>query len=124
MKKLLALVLAVIMVMSLMAACGNTDTTGTTGTTAGTTAGTQGTTAGTQGSTGSAEFSYPMDTDVVLTEWRTQNTNISNHYGDAGNFDALPLAGWLEEATGIKVEYVDDYTDAGIDLEGSERAHV
>ena len=117
MKKLLALVLAVIMVMSLMAACGNTENTGTTGTTAGTTAGTQGSTAGTQGSTGSAEFSYPMDTDVVLTEWRTQNTNISNHYGDAGNFDALPLAGWLEEATGIKVEYVDDYTDGGIDLE-------
>lgn len=116
MKKLFALVLAVIMVMSLMAACGNTETptTGSTGTTGA--QGSQGST-GTTGTTAGKEFSYPMDTDVVLTEWRTQNTNISNHYGDAGNFDALPLAGWLEEATGIKVEYVDDYTDAGIDLE-------
>ena len=116
MKKLFALLLAVIMVMSLMAACGPVENNESTGST-GSTGSSQGSTDSTGSTGGNKEFSYPMDTDVTLTEWRTQNTNITNHYGDAGNFDALPLAGWLEEATGVKVEYRDDYTDEGIDLE-------
>ncbi len=113
MKKILALVLAVVMVMSLMAACTPAETNPSSSSSS--VANSSSSNAGS--SSQKEEFSYPMDTDAKISIWMRTNSNIKNHYGDKGNFDALKVSEWLEEATGIDVEWFDDYADGNADLQ-------
>ena len=99
MKKLLAIALAAIMVLSLFAACTPAGPQGTQGT--------QGT-EGTKGTEADVTVKYPIDTNVTLTMFRGQNNNITSHFDSFGD---TPVGKYLSKASGINVVYHDKYTD-------------
>ena len=53
-----------------------------------------------------AEFSYP--TTGSITFWTYPNGNVTANYP---TFEATPAAGYAEDATGIKVDYIDDHSN-------------
>lgn len=101
-KRFLALLLAALMVVGLFAGCGTTETEQTDPAPTTAVTPTEG-----QEATEPAEFSYPMD-GGELTFWQWVNGNVSANYP---SFEATPLAGWLEEATGVKVDWIDDHSN-------------
>lgn len=94
MKRILALVLAVMMVIGLFAGCVPTQQNNNQNTNKG------------DGVTG--VVSYPLDTNVKLTMFRNQNNNITSHFDSFGD---TPVGQYLSKATGIEVEYMDTYAD-------------
>lgn len=95
MKKMLALLLVAAMMMGLLAAC-----------VPGKPGGAQNGVTQEEGVTG--EISYPIDTNVQLTMFRNQNSNITSHFDSFGD---TPVAKYLSAATGIEVEYMDTFAD-------------
>lgn len=108
MKKLIALLLAAVMVLSLFAACGDTNPTTTAPKTPSTTKAPEGTKAP-ETTTAPKGFSYPMEGAPELTMFRNQNSLITAN-GYAGFGDSL-VAKAIESKSGIKVTYVDTYAD-------------
>lgn len=103
MKRIVALLLAVMMCVSLFAGCGNQPAEETTApkvenneTQAG----------DTQTEAPPAEFSYP--TTGSITFWTYPNGNVTANYP---TFEATPAAGYAKEATGIEVDYIDDHSN-------------
>lgn len=103
MKKIVALLLAALMVIGLFAGCGKTQPETPTNPPATDPK----TPEGNNDATEPAEFSYPMD-GGELTYWLWANNNYTANYP---SFEALPLAGWLEERTGVKVDWIDDHSN-------------
>lgn len=101
MKKLIALLLALVMVLSLLAACSTPDEPSQ-----------QPSTEDVPNSSSEnnedEEFSYPVQSDVELTMYRGQNALIKANYDGFGDSE---VAKALEAASGIKVKYEDTYAD-------------
>ena len=53
-----------------------------------------------------SEFSYP--TTGSLTFWQWANGNVGANFA---SFEDTPAAGYAEEATGVKVDYIDDHSN-------------
>ncbi len=102
MKKIIALLLAAVMLMS-MAAC--TPTPQPTEPPATDPAQTQGTD---PADTVPAEFSYPVSGNPTLTMFNNLNANVKKSYTSVGE---SPVAQALMAATGITIEYQDTYAD-------------
>ena len=51
-------------------------------------------------------FSYP--TTGSLTFWQWANGNVGANFA---SFEDTPAAGYAEEATGVKVDYIDDHSN-------------
>lgn len=101
MKRIVALLLALVMCASLFAACGSQPgetQTSQTGTNTPETSGTQ--------NDAPTEFSYP--TTGSLTFWQWANGNVTANFS---TFEETPAAGYAEAATGIKVDYMDDHSN-------------
>ena len=101
MKRIVAFLLAVLMCVGLFAGCGNNEPVETTP------PATDPVAAEGQETTEPAEFSYPME-GGELTFWNWANGNVTANFP---SFEATPLAGWLEEATGVKVDWIDDHSN-------------
>lgn len=101
MKKIVALLLAIVMCIGLFAGCGNNEPAETTAPPA-----TDAPTAGQEETQAPAEFSYPMDGEE-LTFWLWGNPNITANFP---SFEATPEAALLEKATGVKVDWIDDHS--------------
>lgn len=96
MKRFLTLLLVATMVIGMFTACVPTNQQGT---------GSQG---GEQGDGTVGKVTYPIETNVTLTMFRNQNSNITSHFDSFGD---TPVAQYLAKATGIEVEYMDTYAD-------------
>lgn len=105
MKKIVALLLAVVMCASVFAGCGNQTAEETTPAAQNTDAPQQ-TETQAPAATEAPEFSYP--TTGSLTYWQWRNGNVGAHFT---SFEETPIAGWIQEATGISVDYVDDHSN-------------
>ena len=96
MKRIVALLLAVMMCVSLFAGCGNEPAEETTAPKVENNE----TKAPDVQTEAPAEFSYP--TTGSITFWTYPNGNVTANYA---SFEVTPAAGYAEEATGIKVDY-------------------
>ena len=104
MKRIVALLLAALMIVGLLAGCNTTEpqpTQGAEPTNA------PDPTQGQDDPTEPAVFSYPM-AGGELTFWQWVNGNVSANYP---SFEATPEAALLEEATGVKVDWIDDHSN-------------
>lgn len=102
MKRIVALLLAVLMCASVFAGCGNQTTEETKGTTAKNEAPVV-----TEAQTEAPEeFSYP--TSGSLTFWQWANGNVTANYA---SFRETPAAGYVKEATGIDINWIDDHSN-------------
>lgn len=97
MKRFLTLLLVATMVIGLFTAC-----------VPGTQGNNQGSGNSSTGSNGSVNVTYPLETNVTLTMFRNQNSNVTAHFDSFGD---TPVAQYLSKATGINVEYMDTYAD-------------
>lgn len=102
MKRIVAMLLAILMCVSLFAACGQGTADPTNAPDGNNETPTNGDTQGEE----SKEFSYP--TSGSLTYWMWLNGNVSANYP---SLEATPIAGWIKEATGVDVDYVDDHSN-------------
>ena len=102
MKRIVALLLAVMMCVSLFAGCGNKPAEETTAPKVENNE----TKAPDVQTEAPAEFSYP--TTGSITFWTYPNGNVTANYA---SFEVTPAAGYAEEATGIKVDYIDDHSN-------------
>lgn len=83
--------LAAVLLTAALAGCGGGQGNGNEGT------GTAG-----SGTAPAGEFSYPVETDKVLTYWTGLSTNVSPNYANLGD---TPFAEELMKQTGIKIEF-------------------
>lgn len=97
MKKFLAIALAMAMMLGLFTAC-----------VPGTNSGNNGGNNGGINTNGPTTVEYPLDTNVTLTMFRNQNSNITSHFDSFGD---TPVGQYLSKATGINVVYEDTYAD-------------
>lgn len=92
-KRVSALLLTVAMAVSCFAACGSNNETEQGGSDPVSTEGTE---------VVSADFSYPVDTDVTLTYWTELNANVAANYN---NLSETTFGQNLQEETGISIEF-------------------
>lgn len=85
-KKLVSIIVMAVMVLS-FAACSEKEETKTVG----------------KDAQALKSMDYPLKTDQTLTWWEVLNATVAANYSNKGE---TPYAGYLEEATGVKVEYV------------------
>lgn len=104
MKRIVALLLAVMMCVSLFAGCGNQAAENPTE--APKVENNEAQAGNAQTEAAPVEFSYP--TTGSLSFWTWPNPNYTANYP---SFEATPAAGYGEEATGIKVDYIDDHSN-------------
>jgi len=104
MKKVLALVLIVVMLTGLMAACGGNPAIPGTSSTPAATSAPSGTTTAPAVTGDPDEIGFPIDTTETLTYWIRLNTaSVTPNYTTLNDID---FAKFLEEDTGVFVEYV------------------